>query len=235
MRRSALAILVLTASMGSAADRDRPVYTVTSMILAVESSSDVELQAEAADGRRRRLLDEGLDGRAEPLRFLDLGGMKMAIDGMAITFDGAPEPPPGRGVEVLSAPRITTPAGDEAVVVSGAAVQYFEPDEDGCYRLRTLPPESSPALRMALTLSPSTSPATVNLDMELRVSTLSSRRQLPGVSLDVGPPEEVSSLELRRYVELPTGAWVVLSGHRLVAAGTGPDTILLVLLRVDPR
>lgn len=167
---------------------------------------------------------------------VDIGDLRLEF-GDELRWNGEAEPPPGSGVELVAAPRVGTLVGREAKVsMTEGPAEFFEPSERGCYRLATLKPEESPGLYIAMTPQAVADHASdaVDLDFTLRVVTITSRRPLPGVRLDVGRPV-IATQELASRFRLSQGRWSLLSGHRISDLANPAGDVLLVLVRPTVR
>jgi len=167
---------------------------------------------------------------------VEIGDLRLEF-GDELRWNGEAEPPPGSGVELVAAPRVGTLVGREAKVsMTEGPAEFFEPSERGCYRLATLKPEESPGLYIAMTPQAVADHASdaVDLDFTLRVVTITSRRPLPGVRLDVGRPV-IATQELASRFRLSQGRWSLLSGHRISDLANPAGDVLLVLVRPTVR
>ncbi len=227
---AASALLMANATL---AGTPAPVYVVTLQILSAGVSEDVPL--EVATGAGTLKLPTGSSSFvATDVRSFELAGVSVALDD-TVTYDGARYPPEGSPVQLLSAPRIATPTGTAVSVRSGSVGgQYFEPGEDGCYRLREVPADAQPGLRLELTVEPVTGgPAPrVSVAHHTEVTTLSGRAPLPGVTLDVGRPE-TSTASFSGNATMKLGTWNLLGMFRAAAAAGGDQGVLLVLVKVE--
>ncbi len=179
-------------------------------------------------------------GTAESLTTVG-GILSMKIGDLEVDLEsnemwaGEANPPEGSGIEVLTAPRIVVPAGEEAQLRIGSAAQFLELRDNDCFTVETLPPDASPGFNLELVAEggpPEEDGAeTVSLDLTLRVATIGERQPLPGVTLDVGRPK-ILTQEINSRYTYPLERWNLVTSH-ISRDPTEPDgEKLLVLIRV---
>jgi len=155
-----------------------------------------------------------------------------------LLWNGEEEPPEDCTLELLSSPKVSTLNGKKAAVMSGSALQYFMPGENGCFSLHNTAEENcpydSPQLVFAFTpyeAEDESGLKIVELDIELELKALQGREQLQGVGLDVGPPI-IGVRSAASKLRLTLDQWHLVSGLLATDADGGDGDFLLVLLRV---
>ncbi len=233
LRALATTVALAAAATAAQAGTPAPAFVASIQVLSAQSSEGAPLKV--ATGHGAMSLPAGSSSfAAADVRSFEVGGVTIALDG-TVTYDGASTPPEGSAVQLLSAPRIVTPAGQTVSVRSGSqGGQYFEAGDDGCYRLREVPPAEQPGLRLELELDPvsgSSSPQ-VRVVHNLELVTLSGREPLPGVLLEVGRPR-TRKASFNSNMTIDLGSWNLLGMFRAVGAADGGQGLLLVLLKVE--
>lgn len=246
---AALAILgVALAGQTDAGDPRQ--FSVEANIFAVE---DVDLGSESITPLLTYTRDNSdLKASYNPL-LTDLGAR---VDG----YNGQPIfPDPSVRVEMLSRPRMTVLAGQDAHIQMGQdPIQYMEPLGDDTFQLRSI--EAGPALSLSVVVtsitaegsangrvqtdydvngdgteekiwapSPSQAAEWVRLQMELTINSVSGRESLPSVDLPVGRPE-IRRDAFEAIDVLPLDAWCL----RALRAGDAGRYLVVALRVSDP-
>lgn len=216
-----------------------PQYLIETRIIAIPADEGRECLVVSGNTEYRLRENGGGTAVFGEIERLVCGEMTVTLgtDG-TVLWNGEEDPPEEGPLELISAPRVATQAGNKAAMMSGSALQYFMPGENGCYTLHNTAEENcpydSPQLLLAFTPyeaeDDSGSPA-VELDMELTLRSLERREQLHGVGLDVGPPV-IGVRSVASKIRLALDCWNLVSGLLAVDAESGDGDFLLLLLRV---
>jgi hypothetical protein len=156
--------------------------------------------------------------------FMATGHLSVAWGDSTLTSDGATlrwngvelplqpaAPPPGTSVKVLATPRITTPVGGGGAQVKAGVnepTQYFEREADGRFALRVTPVAAE--LNLTFTLEKASAADALRVGWTYDLTQLGERKPLPGVSLQVGPPE-IRKLSARSAAHAKIGEWCLIA------------------------
>ena len=158
------------------------------------------------------------------------------------------------GAEVLSAPRVTMRAGQEASVRIEREVAYLAPETNtlyrvtrsrwpgskprveavtnGFFRLAKLPEQLNPGLALTLLAVPA-GEGSVQVDARIRYNLMTSPPSLPASELALTRPE-IESREISTRLILPPAQWAVLGGLPPVRRESDrQEEALIVFLRVS--
>lgn len=170
---------------------------------------------------------------------LRVGERTIEIVGGDILWDGSPTGPVvSDEMHLVSSPRVITREGEDVVLRSGwsGRIQYFEPGDHDCYRLKTLAPDEGPGLRLDVQVGNrrdlEDGRVAIDLPFGIRVTVLGPRQPIPGVSMDVGPPT-LHSTETESTLRLVLGEWDVLMVTTAPVRGQQRSDSLIVFVRVD--
>lgn len=130
-----------------------------------------------------------------------------------------------KGVDLLSAPRITVRAHSPAQVRVVGTVSYFAARPDGLYELKTC----EPGITLDCVVAPKGA-GEVELESALVQLTIQGRKPVPGVTADVGEPT-LQRREIKTRVTTKLGSWVLLGGTEMTNADDSRSS-LLVFTRV---
>ena len=140
------------------------------------------------------------------------------------------------GVDLLSAPRVVTPAGQEAKIVIGQQIAYLAPvtntlyrvrqhrfsdDQveaisNGLYRMQALDDEQNPGISIAVTVKP-TGTSDVKADVKFHYNLLTEMTPLPGTKLKMGTPV-IQSRKIHSTIVTKLGNWVMIGGAQEVVS-----------------
>jgi hypothetical protein len=138
-------------------------------------------------------------------------------------------------VKCISAPTIGAAVNQEAMITVGLGsklqLQYFEPQTNGLFALRTIPGEATVGFRLRTTVMPTTK-GYAKLEMDFRYTFLQSRNKIPNVSLDVGYPIIATSTS-KTNMAVHLGEWVVVNDQLLSDVENEKLDHLVVLARVS--
>jgi len=142
----------------------------------------------------------------------------------------------GEGIDLLSAPKITTLPGKKAVMSIQEHLIYLELREDNTLIPKDVPEDQLPGVRLETVMTPMevlvpSQKGTVKLESNLRVNTLESRQPIPGIPLDAGLPI-IHTRQLNTSMVVPFGKWVVAGGQQFRDEARGDTEHLIILMRV---
>jgi hypothetical protein len=115
-------------------------------------------------------------------------------------------------------------------MTSSTAVQFLEPVSGGNFHINEIPAESSEAPHIRLTFTAKTAEETSGdflLNCDLDIATVSSRRNIPGVALEVGRPL-ITPFKVNLDVPMSLESWTGV----LLKAPNGSDYSMLILLQL---
>ncbi|HPA21357.1 MAG TPA: hypothetical protein PLU30_26690 [Verrucomicrobiae bacterium] len=136
-----------------------------------------------------------------------------------------------RGLDVLSAPRVSAWAGQEAIISIGAEPpDYFVPTKDGTYRLEKMKEGPGTSLKSIINAVPG-EPNRIVLDLKYRVVEIEGRQTLPGVDLPVGQPI-MRERAITAQVVPNLNDWICLGGGVIPGDKAPSPNDLLVFVRV---
>jgi hypothetical protein len=160
------------------------------------------------------------------LASLTLAGVKFVADDSGWTWDGKERPPSGKGVEMISSPKVIVLLGEsfEIAIGSQQPIEYFEKRPDGLFELKRLHEETG--LTISSHVSKGESGRIVLRDLTILLRSIEAREPVEGVSLDVGRPK----VKARQYKV----TIAVNQGRPCgIMLGTDGYGFLLVRLRVN--
>jgi len=116
-------------------------------------------------------------------------GVRLEANDTTWTWDGKPNPPAGKRVTVVCAPRVLVIAGESFKIEVGSVtpVQYFEKRPDGLFELRTA--DEVAGLILSGTPQTTQSGRIILRDLSIQLRTVEGRAPIEGVFLDVGKPQ----------------------------------------------
>jgi type II secretory pathway component GspD/PulD (secretin) len=138
------------------------------------------------------------------------------------------------GVDLLSAPRVVTRAGQEAKISIGRQIAYLVPvtntlyrvrqhrfsdDQveafsNGLYRMQALDEEQNPGISIAVTVAPAGTSG-VKTDVKFRYNLLAEMSPLPGTRIRMGAPV-IQSRKIDSTIVAKLGDWAALGGAQRV-------------------
>lgn len=149
-----------------------------------------------------------------------LDGVKLAMEGGSLTWDGKEAPDDPR-IKQVSAPRIVTPEGMQATIVmqNEEELQYFERKDNGLFELKTHESKGGPiGVQIELTPRPvEQDPARLDCGFAFRYTWVKDREPIEGVALSVGKPI-VESAASEGSIGCRLGEW---SCYRTILSGEG--------------
>jgi hypothetical protein len=225
-----------------AAGEETPQYMIETHIIAIPADEGSACRVVSDRGSFTMKENGGGMGVFGEIRELVCSGVTVSFreEGMfdTLLWNGAEEPPEDCELELLSSPKVSTQEGKKAAVMSGSALQYFMPGENGCYTLHNTAEENCPydSPQLLFSFTPRTAEDAsgqpmVELELELTLRSLEGREKLHGVGLDVGPPI-IAVRSTASELRLAFDQWHLVSGHLASNADGGKGDFLLVLLRV---
>jgi len=213
-------------------------YLIESYIIAIPADVGRECLVKGGEGEfTLRGNGNGVNAFSE-IKSLECAGMTLTLaeDGLGgkLLWNGELNPPEDSVIELISAPRVGTLAGQKASITSGSTLQYFSREEDGCYKLRFSIPDESPGLVLSYTPEPAGCDADsrlVDVYMTMTLRALEGREKLKGTGLDVGRPI-IGIYQTATTLKLALDQWHLASGHQATTCAGEEGDFLLVLLRV---
>lgn len=182
------------------------------------------------DGLNTRTLP-GMDGWFQELH-QRLDQVALVMEGTTLAWDGKEEPDYPRIIG-LSAPSITTRAGEKAILTVGASspTQYMRPVEGEQFILETLRSSGNePEIGTMLAVTPKEileGGATLMMDFAFHYNWIKDRQKLEGVNLDVGKPI-LGHVSTESEVQIRLGEW------SCYVSPVGSDGAVYVFVRVTP-
>ncbi|MBU4199196.1 MAG: type II and III secretion system protein [Verrucomicrobia bacterium] len=139
-----------------------------------------------------------------------------------------------KGVKVLAAPMIAARVGQEAIIRVQSQIQYFDPQTNGSFALKTLPEKESPGIRLAATINPTTA-GNIAVNVDLQLNTLKERMPIQGVSMDVGLPL-IQKRAIKTKIEFRLDQWVLVGRYLFQDVSSGKQEYLAIFVQVtdDP-
>lgn len=101
--------------------------------------------------------------------------------------EGTPREAPSPPWDVISAPRVIMPLGQEAMVSVGRPVEYLTRDDDGCLRVESTESVTE-GMELRLTASKLLEKGIRFTGIQLKVTRVEARQPIEGVPFDVGRP-----------------------------------------------
>ncbi len=209
-----LAVLAVCA-VPAAAQQPFPQYIIEANIIAIPAGEGRQCQVVADQGTYTLQGNGGGMSAFGELKKLvcDDVTLTLRVDGNfgTLLWNGEENPPEDTVLELISSPRVSTTAGNKAVMMSGSTLEYFTKEEDGCFKWHFTSQADSPELRIAFTPQPaddSPDSGLAEIDLELSLLAMTGREKIPGVILDVGRPIlELRTMASTLKLALASGTW----------------------------
>jgi hypothetical protein len=155
--------------------------------------------------------------------------LTLALEGAHVAWGSCNSPPEAFSL-IAAPPRVPITPGRPVSMTSSATVQYLEPASAGSFRMREISDTSpeAPHIRLTFTANPGESMAgDFLLNCDLDIATVSARKNIPGVALDIGKPL-MASFNENLGIPVTPGQWA----GALVKAPNGGEFSMLLLLRL---
>jgi len=134
------------------------------------------------------------------------------------------------GLDLLSAPKVTTNEKQEARIVIGQEPLYYMEKVGESYQPKQMPEGTGPGISVTVTLSDvSGHVGSTQVDLEASLITVVSRKPLP-IGLDVGMPV-INKQEVNTTLNCFNGKWHLVA--KLGSLDSSTDKPVLVFARVD--
>ena len=228
---SAMMILGLVSLAG--ADEPAEYYVIDAKIMAIRADdlNGIKFEGEHVEGHWSQGSPQAESVIVGGLNDLQIGPWALTFDDAGrLLWDGNPEPPEAAGVELLTAPRLHVAPREKAVIMTRSQLQYFEPTGDGLFTLLTSEQEDAPGVEFGCTVTPEKNNRVI-LDIDLTLTLMERREEIPGVNLDVGRPILFTRAVASRLM-IAQDRWALVSVQQVESASDEGGHFLLCLLRV---
>lgn len=136
-----------------------------------------------------------------------------------------------KDVDVLSAPQVTTLAGQEATIQIMQALSYMVPTSNGLYRTEVLDGKRAPGVHLTLRCT-TVDEDSVRTEVDFLYNLLIRMTRLPDTTLQVGAPE-MDSRTFKTTVTTTLGEWTLFGGsQRVQREADDEQENIIVLMRV---
>jgi len=208
-------------------------YVIDAKIMAVRADDQHEIQVKGESVEMQPSQGSTKAGNISigALGHLQIGQWTVTFDeNGSLLWNGEPGPPAEANVELITEPRLHVIAGKKAMIMTRSLLQYFESTGDGLFALRTSGEEDAPGVELGCMVTPEKDNRVV-LDIDLKLTLMESREEIPGVKLDVGRPILLTR-EIATRLKIAQDQWALVSAQQVESASGEEGHFLLCLLRV---